>query len=360
MTRYLYLDNLRAVLMVLGLVLHTCAAFSADQYWLVSYTQSLPWAYAAADAIHIFRMPLFFMVSGFFAFVLLQKQSVRNFCLTKVKRIGWPLISVLLLINIPSFYILSYVSGLAQYTYVNAGDFAGHLWFLINLLVYFCAYACIHFVVARIRPPEDKLRAAMFMLLILLTIPIFHLCILALNKVGIPIYSSLPVIGSIYSIFSYLDYFLIGVMFALLTHQSMLLVLASYMGVLVFLPLLLIGALPWWLPSIINVITLPYIEHIQAITVSLFVWLGATLIFATQSWWSKGLSAASYSIYLFHHAIIIALVLGLNTINHAANIVINPYLAFTLVLGLSFAFTVFIHFLVVTRSTKLQLMFNGR
>jgi hypothetical protein len=50
----------------------------------------------------------------------------------------------------------------------------------------------------------------------------------------------------------------------------------------------------------------------------------------------------------------------LNTINHAANIVINPYLAFTLVLGLSFAFTVFIHFLVVTRSTKLQLMFNGR
>ncbi|MFT6269537.1 MAG: glucan biosynthesis protein C [Alphaproteobacteria bacterium] len=346
--------------MVLGLILHTCAAFSSQQYWLVSYDKPLPWAYDLSSAIHVFRMPLFFMVSGFFAFVLLQKQSVRHFCLIKLTRIGWPLASVLLLINIPQFYILVYLSGLAEHSNVSPGNFAGHLWFLINLLVYFLTYACIHFLVARIKPPRAKFPSTIFMLLMLLIMPIVYLGMLALNQFGLPIYKALPIVGSIHSVFSYFDYFLIGVIFALLSHQKMMLVLKSSMGALVILPLLLIAAIPWWLPSAINNITLPYIEHIQAIAVSVLIWLLATRIFATESWWFRGLANASYSVYLFHHGIIVALVFGLNAVNHANNIVINPYLAFVMVLGLSFALTLVIHFFVVARSSKLRMIFNGK
>jgi glucan biosynthesis protein C len=346
--------------MMLGLILHTCIAFSHEQYWLVSYTESLPWAEALSDVIHLFRMPLFFMLSGFFAFLLLQKQSVKHFCQIKLTRVMWPLVSVLVLVNIPQFYALSYLSELPQHTSVKPGDFAGHLWFLINLLMYFLVYASLHFIVARIRAPRANLPSAIFMLLMLLALPLVYLSLLALNTFGVPIYTSLPVISSLHIIFSYFDYFLMGVMFALLSHQRMMLVLTSSAAAIVFLPLLIIASIPWWLPSVINVITLPYIEHIQAVVVSLIIWLFAVRVFATDSAWFNSLANASYSIYLFHHGIIVALVFGLNSINQTANIVINPYVAFVLVLGLGFALSSALHFFVVVKNRKLRLMFNGK
>jgi glucan biosynthesis protein C len=375
--RYLYLDNLRAILMMLGLVLHTCAAFSISQYWIIAYTEPLPWALALADAIHIFRMPLFFMVSGFFAFVLLQKQNVLYFCKIKFIRIGLPFLSVLLLINIPQFYILNILAsaqgqdsansiGITTNVITNGSglkvteNMTSHLWFLINLIIYFVLYSCIHVLVRRIKVPKGNFKSAIFVLFMLLVVPVFYLCVLELNKVGIPIYFHIPIIGSLYAILSYFDYFLIGAMFALLSHHRMMDVFLSRLALIIFTPLVVIASLPWSLPNVINVITLPYIEHIQAVVVSLIIWLLATKMLANNSKAMLGLSKASYSIYLFHHGIIIALVYILNQLNYTNGWVINPYFAFFLVIGLSSLLTLIIHFYIVAKNKTLMLLFNGK
>ena len=358
--RYKYLDNLRATLMTLGLVLHTCAAFSIQQYWLVSYDKPLSWAYDLSSVIHVFRMPLFFMISGFFAFVLLQKQTVYHFISTKFIRIGLPLLSVLIILNIPQFYTLEYLSTLEGYGSINSGNFTQHLWFLVNLLTYFIVYSVIHVVVVRTRVPSTLVNTSIFMLFALLCMPLVYLCMLALNKVGVPIYEPIPLVGSVFTLFSYFDYFLIGVVFALLSHNTTMATLQSRQGILIFIPLLIVSAIPWLLSNAINNITMPYIQHIQAITVSLIVWVLANRTFDIDYGWFKALMNASYTIYLFHHGVIILLVLGLNAINHHANVIINPYIAFFLVLFSSFAMTLFIHFFMVNKSSKLRLLFNGK
>jgi glucan biosynthesis protein C len=131
-------------------------------------------------------------------------------------------------------------------------------------------------------------------------------------------------------------------------------------GIVIFLPLLIVSTLPWWLPAVSNAVTQPYIEHIQAITVSLLIWVVCSKVFEIDSIWFKRLMDASYSIYLFHHVIIVLTVLALNEINKMANIVINPMLAFMLVLIISVASTLFIHFCIVSKSERLRLLFNGK
>ena len=126
--RFYYLDNLRALLMILGVVLHTCAAFSPSAYWLVSSHQSIAWVDPINQYIHIFRMPLFFMISGFFAVMIIQKQSIPNFCTEKVKRLLIPFVSVFILINIPQYFLLHSLN--EQASTGNSIPLTGHLWFL--------------------------------------------------------------------------------------------------------------------------------------------------------------------------------------------------------------------------------------
>lgn len=94
--RYHSLDSLRAVMMLLGLVLHTA----------INYVPELPvglgWPYQDAQTspvfdwlivfIHVFRMPVFFVVAGFFAAFLLETRGTRAFLRHRWSRIGVPLL----------------------------------------------------------------------------------------------------------------------------------------------------------------------------------------------------------------------------------------------------------------------------
>ncbi|MCY3668859.1 MAG: acyltransferase family protein [Gemmatimonadetes bacterium] len=94
--RYHSLDSLRAVMMMLGLVLHTS----------INYVPVLPvgigWPYQDAHTnpifdwlivfIHVFRMPVFFTVAGFFAAFLVETRGTRAFLRHRWSRIGVPLI----------------------------------------------------------------------------------------------------------------------------------------------------------------------------------------------------------------------------------------------------------------------------
>lgn len=346
--------------MVLGLVLHTCAAFSPSKYWLVSYIEPIEWVDYLNDFIHLFRMPLFFMISGFFAFIMMEKQSLRTFCSTKFLRIAVPFLSVLLVINLPQYLGLEYLKTSNISKYINTNSLVGHLWFLVNLLVYFLFYSITHRFVLLLKPLTDKLRPIIYIGILILIVPMGYLGVLGANKVGVPIYDNFFLIGSLYTLFSYFDYFIIGALFACLGHEHFISTLKSIKGFSLMAVLLTASLLPLFFTKFNNDVTVPYFNHIQAICISLVFWLISSKLMYSDTGVFKKLAKASYSIYLFHHVLVVSLVLGLNILFSIYGLKIDSNLVFVFVIAVTLLLTAFIHTSIVSNRTALSFLFNGK
>ena len=90
------LDSLRAIMMMLGLVIHT-----AITYGVVNYAGSWPLKDNAATSpfmdwivslIHAFRMPVFFIVAGFFGALLFYKRGALKMAKNRLDRILYPFV----------------------------------------------------------------------------------------------------------------------------------------------------------------------------------------------------------------------------------------------------------------------------
>lgn len=98
------LDALRAFAMLLGVVLHAALAF-APVPWVVTNGDTAAMLRPMIELIHGFRMPLFFLMSGFFSAMLLQRRGVGGFLRHRWKRIGLPLLLGMITI-IPLMWIV--------------------------------------------------------------------------------------------------------------------------------------------------------------------------------------------------------------------------------------------------------------
>lgn len=89
-----YLDNLRAVAMLLGVFLHSALAYAApaQQVWLATDTRSSVTVDASVWFIHLFRMGLFFLLSGYFAKLVIDKKGTRQFLLNRSLRLVLPFV----------------------------------------------------------------------------------------------------------------------------------------------------------------------------------------------------------------------------------------------------------------------------
>lgn len=87
------LDNLRAAMMWLGIVLHVSVIY-------MSRPSPLPWhddlSTSVADllvaVIHAFRMPLFFILAGFFVSALVQHRGLAGMVHNRLRRLGLPFV----------------------------------------------------------------------------------------------------------------------------------------------------------------------------------------------------------------------------------------------------------------------------
>ncbi|MBL8324382.1 MAG: acyltransferase family protein [Rubrivivax sp.] len=142
------LDNLRAVMMWLGVVLHVAALHrpqAAGLGW--QDTQVTPAADLVVALIHAFRMPVFFIVAGFFVGLLGQRLGTWGMLRHRTARIGLPLLvlgppilaSLVVLCTLhaqppgqwPTLgFDLSKVPPTASGSHVQTG----HLWFVYQLM----------------------------------------------------------------------------------------------------------------------------------------------------------------------------------------------------------------------------------
>ena len=78
MRRYHALDALRAAMMFLGIYLHAVAAYTPEAGWpwkQAEQTSTLLWS---LSLIHVFRMPIFYAMAGFFTALLIARYGFRG------------------------------------------------------------------------------------------------------------------------------------------------------------------------------------------------------------------------------------------------------------------------------------------
>lgn len=85
------LDNLRAAMMWLGIVLHVAVIHMAGPSFLPWHdTQTTPAADLLVAFIHAFRMPVFFILGGFFVALLIAQRGLAATARHRIRRLGLP------------------------------------------------------------------------------------------------------------------------------------------------------------------------------------------------------------------------------------------------------------------------------
>lgn len=89
-----YLDNLRALAMLAGVLFHAALAYSplAHPLFPTADRQSAAIIDVFAWCLHLFRMPLFFVVAGFFAAVLVRRRGMVGMFRNRLWRVALPFV----------------------------------------------------------------------------------------------------------------------------------------------------------------------------------------------------------------------------------------------------------------------------
>lgn len=92
--RFHYMDNLRALAMLSGVLFHAALAYSPlmHPFYPVVYRAQSASVDVCIWFVHLFRMPLFFLVAGFFAAMLLRKRGMGGMFVNRLRRIALPLV----------------------------------------------------------------------------------------------------------------------------------------------------------------------------------------------------------------------------------------------------------------------------
>ncbi|ALB54512.1 glucans biosynthesis protein MdoC [Cronobacter universalis] len=142
--REFFLDSIRAWLMLLGIPFHISLIYSTHQWHVNSLTPSVGLT-VFNDFIHAFRMQVFFVISGYFSYMLFLRYPRKRWWKVRVERVGIPMLTAIPLLTLPQFLMLQYVKGRADTWHTLSGydkyntlvwELTSHLWFLLVLVVF--------------------------------------------------------------------------------------------------------------------------------------------------------------------------------------------------------------------------------
>ena len=155
--RYHGLDAARAIALVIGIFHHGIESFIsyAKWDWVTQDTQSSVFLDIAFYASHVFRMQAFFLMSGFFAHLILTRKGLKEYIINRSKRlllpfiIFWPLLYAVTwrlwvwgIQNVKGSTHQEAIAQLPDYMVWSKGFPLMHLWFLYFLIL-FCTIVVI-------------------------------------------------------------------------------------------------------------------------------------------------------------------------------------------------------------------------
>ena len=315
MTRFHDLDVLRAFAMFLGVLLHASVFLIPSECWPVQLGYADTTAVAANPYgyllmfIHGFRMPVFFLLSGFFTALLWQRRGLRALGRHRLERTGLPLLVCL-------FTIIPATHGISTLAAVQTGkQVAGrcialtwpplawlggfyHLWFLWYLLLMAAAFIVIAKLGAQFR------HARWWLVIPSTLVPQYFMRHIFGADTPFGVLPD-PLVFAYYSTF-----FLFGVFFYRRNFQvRRWWAVAVLPAAAIFLPGLVFAYPgPFGLDA-----TAFWVQGVSAVLQTAYAWLMCFGLMGTFRWiaarerfWSRYLSDASYWIYLAHVPLVIA------------------------------------------------------
>ena len=302
--RFHDLDALRGFAMLLGILLHAGVFLVPVEYWPVHE----PWAWETPpeanvyawilSVIHGFRMPLFFLLSGFFTAMLWQSRGLRRLWRHRVERIGLPLLAGVFTV-VPAIVWLEAGAGFTPLDWLLAWlGGLHHLWFLWYLLLIAAAF------LAAVRLGLTFRHPAWWLLVPLTVAPQYVMHELAF---GPDTEDGVIPAGRVFAY--YAIFFTFGVFFrqrdiavrrwwAVALAPSLLLLLPAGVALLYDEGFEYAGA-PWvW--GVAAVVQVAFAWLMCFGSMGLFRW-----IFARERFWVRYLSDASYWLYLTHLPLVI-------------------------------------------------------
>jgi glucan biosynthesis protein C len=170
--RYHSLDQLRAIMMLLGLVIHSAVSFTAEPLgrgWPYQDENTSVFFDIVVFFIHVFRMPLFFMMAGFFSAYLYNRRGPLVMLRNRTIRVVVPF-TIFLFLLFPAISAgFTYTSNggrnggwelAAGYLSQLSGWYSGlstmHLWFLYYLILFYAVILISMPLVARLTRPWSE------------------------------------------------------------------------------------------------------------------------------------------------------------------------------------------------------------
>lgn len=327
--------------MLLGLAVHAPLIYYypgvAAELGIKNIQEPELWVWLMLGFITSWRMPLFFLLAGFFSILVIQKRGSRRFLGDRMVRIG---ITLLLFA-----FLYDYTDGRLDFT-------LGHLWFLYYLL-FFCMIFVILYHFPRFKGLYSKQLSSILLLVIalclILTVPLAGL--LNVNWDPYTFLSPPERYGDIKpgNFVYYLAYFLAGTVlyanqkiFTLMARNKPLLSIAFFAIVVMILQL---------------VVETDFRLHLMLKGMSSLFWCLLFIGLATKTILSRNaildwLVELSYPIYLFH---LLAIIVLSGEFYKAGFSQVNVFL---LSIAFGFVSSVIMYYLFV-KYTPLSWLING-
>lgn len=343
------LDAARAILMLLGIVLHGAMAYSPGGEWMVTDPQGSPGFYLLGQTIHLFRLPAFFWISGYFFALTMSRSDSSAQLGRRLLRLVVPLAVTWVTFNVAQEWLIARLTHGTPREPVPVG----HLWFLVDLTVLtLVAAAAMHLPASVMHwlkwPFAVRLTVPRLFIILTLYTTVIMLAVRA-SRVG---FIPLAHITTLARVATYLPFFAAGIaMYHLPNVRRVFLQVPAWLALLA-LPVGVVAQSFRRDHGVVAELALP--------TETLMVWILIAVVLQQfylfvrrESRSVRLLSDSCYSIYLFHHAIMVGLVFLLLAFPLPA------VLKFLVVCLVSFAAAAALHVFAVQRIPVLRLLFNG-
>lgn len=364
-----YMDAARSILIMLGVALHAGNIYAAGGNWLVNDTDSRFCA-LLTDFLHLFRMPAFFIISGFFCAYTLSKYTPARFLRVRMTRLVVPFLAAALTLNVAQILVsqhvrLAGVRPLAQpvtLSFLFSSDWVHHLWFLLNLIVYFLLVVALAATPATKRLLdrltgwlEPRLRPNPLTWLGLVVLPACAIVALHVLAWLVPaLHRDFLWFGPPLTLLYYAVFFGLGlilcrfrVLFDLFMKPSI--GLAALLPAAAFTCMALAPG-----HGLIQQAAFRFTHALSVILLCQLVLLLFKLVANRPSRTFLYLADASYSIYLFHHIVVVLAGIALLALPLA------PALEFLIVTAVTVVVSLAIHHFVVLRVPLVRFLFNGK
>jgi len=363
-SRVHWLDGARAFLILLGVLLHASRVYDTSGAWLVHDGVGSPAFEALWRVIHVFRMPAFFIVAGFFCALSVARHGAGGFLPRRFVRIGVPMVATALTLNLCQDWLLfaheAEAAGLSAYlasdrfhAFWRAANWQSHLWFLHYLL----AYSCLAWLWARLRqiaaPPArfDERTAPAWAWTALLPLTAFVAPAVASRLSGG--YEVWFGLASPFSFLFYLPFFAFG--YALHRRTAWLdsfarfgLADAAILAILVAMDAGLAQASGAWAEA-----ARLFVQAAIAWSLCRALFTGFRAAIRRPSPALRYVSDAALSIYLFHHIFVVGLAIVFT------HLFFDIGLEFAALVLLTLGASLAIHHYAILRVPALRFLFNG-